>query len=137
MLSLSFLYHYLFFSFLLFGQFDGCLIFSLINQYFLKSGNDIYWFVFFFSFSFSFFVVIGFDSLFSVCVLCGALSSSYYFCLLFFLHLSITLYIYIYIYIFFFFLVLGWHINNFFRLHSRHTGWIRVSEVVVNLSSSC
>ena len=41
-------YHYplyiiiFFFSFLLFGQFDGCLIFSLSNEYFLKNGNEIY-----------------------------------------------------------------------------------------------
>ena len=65
----------------------------------------------------------------SVCVLSGAIYFSYYFCLLFFLHLSLILY--------FFVFFLGWNINNFVRLHSRHIGWIWVSKVVVNLSSSC
>ena len=76
-----------------------------------------------------FLLLLGLTHYFNVCVLSGALSSSYYFCLLFFLHLSLTLY--------FFVFFLGWNINNFVRLHSRHIGWIWVSKVVVNLSSSC
>ena len=76
-----------------------------------------------------FLLLLGLTHYFNVCVLSGALSSSYYFCQLFFLHLSLTLY--------FFVFVLGWNINNFVKLHSRHIGWIWVSKVVVNLSSSC
>ena len=76
-----------------------------------------------------FLLLSGLTHYFNVCVLSGALSSSYYFCQLFFLHLSLTLY--------FFVFVLGWNINNFVKLHSRHIGWIWVSKVVVNLSSSC
>ena len=46
-------FHIIIFSFLLFDQFDECFIFSLINESFLKSGNNIYYclsffFVFFF-----------------------------------------------------------------------------------------
>ena len=51
----------------------------------------------------------------TICILSGALSSSYYFCLLFFLHLSLTLY-FLYCFVFF----LGLYINNFVRLHGRH-----------------
>ena len=103
------------------------LIFSLINEYFLKGGIDIYWFVFFF-FSF-FWWLSSFTHYFSVCVLSGALSSSYYFCLFFFLTFKP--------YSLFFCIFLGWHINNLVRLHRRHIGWIQVSEVIVNLSNSC
>ena len=76
-----------------------------------------------------FLLLLGLTHYFNVCVLSSALSSSYYFCQLFFLHLSLTLY--------FFVFVLGWNINNFVKLHSRHIGWIWVSKVVVNLSSIC
>ena len=47
LLSLYFPYCHLFFSFI---WFDECLIFSLINKSFLKSGNDIYYCLFSFLF---------------------------------------------------------------------------------------
>ena len=129
-LSISLIYLILsFFIFLFFylASLMSVYIFSLINDYFLKNKNDIYWFVFFFLF-FSFLWLLGLTHYYIVCVLSGVLSSSYYFCLLFFLHLILTL---------FFCSFLGWRINNLVRLHSKHIGWIRVSEVVVYLSSSC
>ena len=58
---------------------------------------------------------MGLTNYFSVCVLIGALSFSYYFCMLFFLRLSLTLYIFVF--------CLGWHINNFVRLHTSHMQW--------------
>ena len=88
-----------------------------------KPRGVIYWLVYFFL------LLSGLTHYLSVCVLSCALSSSDYFCMLFFLHLSLTLYCFVFI--------LGWHIHNFVRLHSSHIGWIRVSEVAVNLSSSC
>ena len=68
---------YLIFSFLLFSQFDEYLIFSPINESFLKSGNDIYFCLFLFLFLLLW--LSGLTNYFSVCVLSGALSSSYYF----------------------------------------------------------
>ena len=49
-------FHIIIFSFLLFDQFDECFIFSVINESFLKSGNNIYYCLsFFFLFSFCLF----------------------------------------------------------------------------------
>ena len=45
-----------------------------------------------------FLLLLGLTHYFSVCVLSGALSSSYYFCLLVFLHLSLTLYFFFFCY---------------------------------------
>ena len=58
-------------------------MFSLINESFLKNENNIFFCLLWLS---------GLTNYFSVYVLSGALSSSNYFCLLFFLHLSLTLY---------------------------------------------
>ena len=80
---------YLIFSFLLFGWFDECLIFSLINESFSKSGNDIY-FCFLFWLS-------GLNNYFSVCVLNGALSL---FPILFLLHVCCFSYIQALLFIF-------------------------------------
>ena len=48
-------FHIIIFSFLLFDQFDECFIFSLINESFLKRGNNIYYCLSFLFFFLSFF----------------------------------------------------------------------------------
>ena len=53
----------------------------------------IYIFLSFFFFFFFFLWLSGLTHYFSVCVLSGAFFSSYYFCLLFFLHLSLTFFL--------------------------------------------
>ena len=120
---------YLIFSFLLFSQFDEYLIFSPINESFLKSGNDIYFFLFLFLFLLLW--LSGLTNYFSVCVLSGALSSSYYFFfLLFFLHLGLSSFFFFFFLFFFFCIFLRWHFNNFAKLHNRHIEWIYIWEIV-------